>query len=354
LIELLVVIAIIGVLIGLLLPAVQKVREAANRMSCTNNLKQIGVAAHAYHDTYNSFPPGCVQLCPNPGSYWGGEPALTTWAIELLPYIEQGNLYQRYDKSWAPTVNCNVTGAGLYQTSPNNVAVLATVVKPYVCPSDPNGGQRVIPASGSMFTAQAAIAISSYAGMSGATPVGFSPATTINYGWWDVSNILAAAQPPAGQDNSVFDAILYQPPPDSWRGLFHVVNNASWPQKVRNLQPEAIAGVVDGTSNTIAVTEYETLTRPDKGKFWGYGRNSYTLSAAMIPQASRIPDWTTCSADENNDASSICERAFASMHSGGANAVFCDGSARFLSNNLDGRVFMALATIAGGEVLPNY
>src|SRR5712692_5756144 len=137
LIELLVVIAIIAVLIGLLLPAVQKVREAANRMSCLNNLKQMALALHGYHDNYSSFPPGTHHLCPYTGSQWGGEPALTTWGIELLPYIEQASLYQRYDKSWASTVKCNITAVGLYQGSPQNLAVLSTSVKTYLCPSDP-------------------------------------------------------------------------------------------------------------------------------------------------------------------------------------------------------------------------
>jgi prepilin-type N-terminal cleavage/methylation domain-containing protein/prepilin-type processing-associated H-X9-DG protein len=92
LIELLVVIAIISILIGLLLPAVQKVRESANRMKCQNNLKQMGLACHQYHDTHRSFPPGYLATVPYPDTTpgWG-------WAAFLLPYIEQENLYRQID-----------------------------------------------------------------------------------------------------------------------------------------------------------------------------------------------------------------------------------------------------------------
>src|SRR5881275_1807597 len=124
LIELLVVIAIIAVLIGLLLPAVQKVREAANRMSCTNNLKQIGLALHSYHDGMGFFPPGYLDGNTDPNSTpdndvgpgWG-------WASFLLPYLEQGNIYKQ--------INFN-QGIG----TGSNAAVAQMSLKVYLCPSD--------------------------------------------------------------------------------------------------------------------------------------------------------------------------------------------------------------------------
>lgn len=125
LIELLVVIAIIGILVGLLLPAVQKVREAAAHMGCTNNLKQIGLALHNYHDSQGSFPPGYVDGNTDPtstpdndvGPGWG-------WASFLLPYIEQGSVFNQINFS---------QGVGLG----SNAAVSQLPLKIFQCPSDP-------------------------------------------------------------------------------------------------------------------------------------------------------------------------------------------------------------------------
>src|SRR5438270_2472785 len=125
LIELLVVIAIIAILIGLLVPAVQKVREAAARLQCQNNLKQIGLALHGYHDTYKFFPPGYVDRNTDPNSTpdndvgpgWG-------WAAFLLPYVEQDNVYKQINFSQPVGTGVNAP-----------ISLLALAV--YQCPADP-------------------------------------------------------------------------------------------------------------------------------------------------------------------------------------------------------------------------
>jgi prepilin-type N-terminal cleavage/methylation domain-containing protein/prepilin-type processing-associated H-X9-DG protein len=141
LIELLVVIAIIAVLMGLLLPAVQKVREAANRASCQNNLKQIGLACHNYHDANGSFPPGYRATAPYPDTApgWG-------WGAFLLPYLEQDNLYRQID--FNRPIQSSLAGQ--------------TVLKSFLCPSDvvPSNAFLVTDAT---FTPVAWMAPSSYA-----------------------------------------------------------------------------------------------------------------------------------------------------------------------------------------------
>src|SRR5207253_185661 len=144
LIELLVVIAIIAILVGLLLPAVQKVREAGNRMTCQNNLHQMGVALHMYHDTYGMFPYGADDdyRDSNDNCY-----ASLPWGVMILPYVEQDNLYQKFNTKWkhpGPTPPLNVT----FNSPPNNtdnadptLNPAATKLKVYMCPSSPSQGQ---------------------------------------------------------------------------------------------------------------------------------------------------------------------------------------------------------------------
>jgi prepilin-type N-terminal cleavage/methylation domain-containing protein/prepilin-type processing-associated H-X9-DG protein len=116
LIELLVVIAIISILLGLLLPAVQKVRESANRTKCQSNLRQMGIACHQYHDTHRSFPPGYVASVPYPGTTpgWG-------WGAFMLPYIEQENLYRQID----------------FRRPVEQSSAIQTPLSILLCPSDP-------------------------------------------------------------------------------------------------------------------------------------------------------------------------------------------------------------------------
>jgi prepilin-type N-terminal cleavage/methylation domain-containing protein len=147
LIELLVVIAIIAVLVGLLLPAVQKVRESAARTQCSNNLKQMGLALHNYHDSCGNFPSG--YLCPQPTADFFYTSPGWSWAARLLPYLEQQNLFQQ--------INFTVP-----VEDPSNQVIRTTVLKLFVCPSDRSTGIFTI--YGTTGAAMVQAATSSYAG----------------------------------------------------------------------------------------------------------------------------------------------------------------------------------------------
>jgi prepilin-type N-terminal cleavage/methylation domain-containing protein len=147
LIELLVVIAIIAVLIALLLPAIQRARESANRIQCQNNLKQIGLALHPYHDTYGAFPwDASDDFSDMSGNTFSSLP----WGVYILPYLEQQPLYKRFNTTFDFTAGPNVVNQGLtvtFNNPPNNTNVgdpaqnpAATTVSTFICPSSPSQG----------------------------------------------------------------------------------------------------------------------------------------------------------------------------------------------------------------------
>ena len=166
LVELLVVMAIIGLLVALLLPAVQAARESARCLKCANNLKQIALAVHGYHDALRSFPPGNINLgaglCPGaaePTTSYSSQSA--NWMIRILPYFEQGALYDQYDTHYA-------------NNSPQNQPVCRTTVAAYLCPTDAAPGVLAVPATGPASANGALYAPGSYRAVTGCSRDGLN------------------------------------------------------------------------------------------------------------------------------------------------------------------------------------
>jgi prepilin-type N-terminal cleavage/methylation domain-containing protein/prepilin-type processing-associated H-X9-DG protein len=322
LIELLVVIAIIAVLIGLLLPAVQKVREAAARASCQNNLKQLGLAYHMYEHAYGVFPPSSfVDLTP---AATGGVPIAHGWGVYILPYIEQGNLAGQY--------NMNQT-----YVSPANQAVIQHPIPIMICPSAPHPGGLTYSASdsfnGTKFPFTAAVA-------------DYAPLSGINGGAAVFLNTLGATPPYATADNVV--GAIYptiQGPPALLALVGVPASNGS----------RRIVAIGDGTSNTILLAE--DAGRPQRyqmgkpnpnssasGAGWGDRQAEFGLDGANPADGSGTAP-TTCAINCDND-----NEVYA-FHTGGANILFCDGSVRFVRSGVNIVTFGALITANGHEVI---
>lgn len=320
LIELLVVIAIIGVLVALLLPAVQQAREAARRTQCKNNLKQIGLALHNYLETHKVFPPGYVDRNGDPdmtpdmdlGPGWG-------WASFLLPNMDQAPAYNQ--------INFN-QGVGIL----SNVTICQKSFPAFRCPSD--GGAQLFPVYDSNFsTPIATLAFSNYVGCNG---------------WVECFN--GAGGNPQPQEGD-----------DGFSGKFGQAGVGLFYRNSRN----STTNITDGMSNTIAAGERSSNHAPSTwaGAITG-GRCPAWMAATPPTPYSPPPGPAYDNADfaeafvfahcnsthlPNADFPIFDPDVYYSFHVGGAHFLLCDGSVRFISSFVDGNTYQNLATIAGGE-----
>ncbi len=296
LIELLVVIAIIGVLVALLLPAVQAAREAARRSQCSNHQKQIGLAIHNYHDAYRVFPPGGVNfgLCCAEESY-------SSWPISILPYLEQGTLHDQYQH-------------GQTNEAFVNRLVRETKLPVYVCPSEPDTTGLLIPETGPANDLGLLYRPGSYRGVGGRSD---------GSGWWD-------SYP------------QYQSLPRSWKGPLHIAD--------ARLSQESFATCKDGTSNTLLVGEYGTRTRTRRRTFWAYSYGSYNKSDVVPESRTLLADFDRCAAIGGAGGLHACSRGWGSFHPGVVQFLLCDGSVRPISRSVDMTLLADAATLAGSEV----
>jgi len=306
LIELLVVIAIIAILIGLLLPAVQKVRDAASRMTCQNKMKQLGLALHNAHDALGAFPSGQVVVgqsgsCPNQSSPTTN--ARVPWSVALLPYMEQENLYRQFNLSGTFAINRQ------FLTDPStdalNKVAQVTPMPAFQCPSDPR---------------MAGSPLTSYLGVAGGGPTTGCPCVSTN-----TSNFIL------------------------WTNGAFFVNSVV-----------KLTDISDGTSNTYLVGEskYQVADlvggTTEKRGLWSGGvylnsgwRYYANLAAAVEPinQPAGIPDYNGGSVRTNE---TVVGRTFGSMHTGGCNMLFADGSVHFMPSATDVNIHRSLGTIADG------
>jgi len=321
LVELLVVIAIIGVMVGLLLPAVQTAREAARRMQCSNNLRQQGIALHNYHDTYKVMPPALMASGRfNSAAYHagrGGVKNTTGWAM-LLPFLEQSAIYERYNfsvcSSMSSPYGIAVTGTDLINDGLYNASL------PFLeCPSDPSAGVRS--------TVDVGVPSSFYS-----------------------------------RRNAVQTSYLFS------SGVF-TDYDSDWQTKSTDIRQGAFGNdvgakfnaFIDGLSNSIAIGEatggrFKTSTSYGPWGLTGahtccHGR-VVSSSTTILTQSEAAPyqnDWNVNAAYLGDALGRTYAWAFGSKHPGGAQFVFADGSTHFISDSMEYLTLLRLAYIHDGQ-----
>jgi prepilin-type N-terminal cleavage/methylation domain-containing protein/prepilin-type processing-associated H-X9-DG protein len=335
LIELLVVIAIIAVLIGLLLPAVQKVREAAARAQCGNDLKQLALAGHNYHSAIGQLPYG--RKYDNWDAY--------TWTELVLPFVEQDAVYKGYSATLGATAwSQSYPGSnGPIGDDTAQRASRHAVMKMFICPSDEG------PATNEIGTAEYGAVRGSYRGCAGSGDM---------YGDPNPGDTSGGPWGPG-----VFGVTPFQTADPSGR-----IFNTTGPRT----SGVTLAGIADGTSNTVMLSEGIT---PETSAGWGgpmgmsiYGNMGGSLFTTSLAPNSSSPDRPIGPCPQNQGIASYtapcvslggnawwtrsgvgAQVAARSRHSGGVNVTMADGSVRFVNNNIDLAVWRAAGTRSGGE-----
>ena len=329
LVELLVVIAIIGILVALLLPAIQAAREAARRTQCSNNMKQLGVALHNYHDTHKAFP--FSYMISLPGGVLGPGVNAQVWGILLLPFIEQQSLADQYDMR-VPPVN-EAAALGFDATiAARNREVIRTVVTTYVCPSTPGSPESRI------YDANYAPDV----------PVTLRAAPS---DYCVASGVRGAYQTLAYAGTAVADR----------HGALQFAG--SFPGETS--RSSRMSDILDGTSNTILIgerlggnriyvgretrttTPYDLLGAANGGG-WGDILNGEHWVSGSLPNES-MPVDGPCAINCTNRRSAN----FFSMHPGGAMFLLADASVTFLSDSIAPFRFASMVTRAGREPATN-
>ncbi|NLF71859.1 MAG: DUF1559 domain-containing protein [Candidatus Anammoximicrobium sp.] len=302
LVELLVVIAIIGILVSLLLPAIQAAREAARRTECSNNLKQIGIALHNYHDTVHAFPMANVVRSVTSATPYGDG---WTWHARLLPYMEQGGLYDQIKHVMG-------TDSGTYTSTEQSLAGRDTVLKVFQCPTHPRGPINT-------GVGKYGYQISTYNGVCGTT--------TFNDDQLD-----------QGTD------VGYK-----GNGMFYMNSDVR------------IEDVTDGTSNTLMVAEvqddFEDGTKlPGSDRKYCFAKDSDNnpptdITEYLVGMESNDPINA-----KTKDASGYTNNGeyAGSFHPGGAQFLLVDGSVRFIQESILMTTYQALATRRGEETVGQY
>jgi prepilin-type N-terminal cleavage/methylation domain-containing protein/prepilin-type processing-associated H-X9-DG protein len=309
LIELLVVIAIIAILIGLLLPAVQKVREAASRVQCTNNLKQLSLAVHNFHSARGKFPANNIYTYDPTRPNW-------SWLANLLPHVEQTNLYNQANIGGSPPNNIN-------QSLPQ----IATRVKLFLCPSDPDAFRGPVSYSSNFDMLDPVLGpltyeLTCYRANIGSNWGGGPPGSAL---WWGTDPQWCNPDPNNTNPATMYDGCAFG-------------NGVIWETN----SPINILGVTDGSSNTIMIGE--ALTGKDYQNAWCHMDNAIA-TCAYSPNAKSPVTGKDYPPDQWWN-----RYAFTSAHTGGVNFAMADGSVQFISDSISLPLFRALGTRAVGEV----